>query len=151
MNPNSYPAHDNLGAWFAMRGQYDSALKNLDQALKIKPDYKPAYLNRGLTYMAVNRNEDALKDFEKYLIYSPNDPDIYNLIGSCYRGMGKNQEALVPINKAIDIKSDPHFFLNRSYAYYGLKNIEAAKRDALTAKQGGLPIDSTYARSIGIQ
>ena len=151
IKPDSYAALDNLGAWFAMRGKYDSALKNLDHALTVKPDYKPAYLNRGLTYLAVNRNEDALKDFEKYLVYSPGDADVYNLIGSCYRAMGKNQEALIPINKAIDTRADPHFFLNRSYAYFGLKNIEAAKRDALTAKQGGLPIDTAYAKSIGLQ
>jgi tetratricopeptide (TPR) repeat protein len=151
IKPDYYPTLDNLGALFALRQQYDSSLKYLDSALKIKPDYKPAYRNRGLTYMKVNRNEEAIKDFEKFLEYEPNAADIHNTIGICYRLLGKYQEALAPINKAIQLEPDPHFYMNRSYAYFGLKNMEQAKKDALTAKQGGIQIEANFARSLGIQ
>jgi len=150
IKPDYYPTLDNLGALFALRARYDSSLIYLDSALKIKPDYKPAYRNRGLTYMKVNRNADAIKDFEKFLQYEPGAADIHNTIGICYRLLGKYQEALVPINKAIELNKDPHFFMNRSYAYFGLKNMDQAKKDALVARQGGIQIEANYARSLGL-
>src|SRR5258706_8752404 len=134
-----------------MRGQYDSALVLWDRALKINPDYFQAFHNRGLTFMSLKQYEKAINDFEFFLKYQPEDPEIYNLIGICYRLNGKYQEALVIINKALAIKPDPHFYLNRSYCYNGLKNIEQAKKDALTAKQGGVEIDAAYAKQLGIQ
>jgi hypothetical protein len=39
------------------------------------------------------------------------------------------------VNKAISIKQDPHFYLNRAYSYSMLKNNEQARKDALVAKQ----------------
>ena len=151
LKPDYYPALDNMGAQYAMRGQYDSALKYLSRALEIKPDYKHAYRNRGLTYMQLNRNEEAIKDFKKVLEYEPESADMYNSIGICYRVMGKYQEAIPSINRAIELDPQPPYFMNRSYAYFGLKNMDQAKADALKAKQGGVQIEANYARSLGIQ
>lgn len=151
IKPDYYTAMDNLGALFGLRGQYDSALIYLNKSLAIKPDYLPSYKNRGLVYTELNRKEEAIKDFEKVLQYEPDNPDIYNVIGDCYRSLEKYQEALTAINKAISLKPDPHFYLNRSYCYNALKDIESARRDALIAKQAGLPIDAAYAKSLGIQ
>src|SRR5260221_6340426 len=151
LNPDYYPALDNMGALFGLRGQYDSSLKYLNKALTINPDYITAYRNRGLTYLQLNRNHEAIKDFEKMLEYEPGNSDIYNAIGTCYRSLGKYPEALATINKAIEIKQDPHFYLNRSYCYKALQNIGLARKDALTAKQGGLQLEAEYARSLNIQ
>ena len=101
--------------------------------------------------MELNRNEEAIKDFETFLIYKPDAAVIYNTIGLCYRNQGKFQESLVPINKAIQMDPQPTFFMNRSYAYYGLNNLELAKKDALTAKQGGIQIETNYAKTLGLQ
>jgi Tfp pilus assembly protein PilF len=151
IDPGYYSALDNLGALFAMRGQYDSALANLNRALSIKPDYFSAYRNRALTFMELKRYNESINDFESFLKYQPEDPDIYNAIGVCYRMGEKYGESLKVINKALAIKQDPHFFLNRSYCYVGLKNNEQAKKDALIAKQGGIELDPTYAKELGIQ
>lgn len=146
-----YPALDNMGAQSAMRGDYNSALEYSSRALSIKPDYKPAYSNRALTYMKLNRYEEAIIDWKKFLEYEPNAADVYNTIGSCYQAMGKYQESLAPINKSIELSHDPAFYLNRSYAYNALQNTEAAKSDALMAKQGGIQLPDKYAKSLGIR
>lgn len=153
--PDYHPAMDNMGAMFAVIGKYDSSLKYLDLALKIKPDYKSAYSNRALTYMAMNRYEEAIKDWEKYLIYDPNAADVYSSICVCYQNLKKYEESLAPINKAIamtpKLQDAAFFYLNRSYSYNALKNLEMAKQDALKAKQGGIKVPDDYARSLGIQ
>jgi hypothetical protein len=64
--------------------------------------------------------------------------------------LGKNKEALGFINTAIQLDPRQHF-LNRSYTYKNLNNIENARNDALTAKKAGIQLDAAFAASLGIQ
>jgi len=98
----------------------------------------------------LNRYEDAIKDWEKFLQFEPDAADVYNTIGSCYQAMGKYKESLVAINKAISMNPDPLFYLSRAYSYNGLKDIDAAKKDALFAKQHGAQIPPDLAKSLGL-
>ena len=154
IKPDYHPALDNLGALFALRGQYDSALKYANLALKYKPDYGVAYRNRGYTFMQLKRYDEAINDFNKTQELLPDDPgfpDVYNTIGMCYRFLKKFPESLNYINRAIALNPDPHFFMNRSYTYNGMGNLDMAKKDALVAKQGGIELSPAYAASLGIQ
>jgi protein O-mannosyl-transferase len=151
IKPDYYTALDNLGALYATLQRYDSALTWLNKALAIKPDYRHAYFTRAITYMKLNRNEEAIKDWQSCLKYGPPEPSIYNSIGICYRMMGKFQESIDAINQAIALDPQPPFYMNRSYAYFGLKNLVQAKQDALIAIQKGVKIDPGYTTSLGIQ
>jgi protein O-mannosyl-transferase len=156
IKPDYYSAMDNLGALFGLRGQFDSALQYFSRALAVRPDYLPSLKNRGLAYSELNRNQEAINDFEKVLQLNresskPDDPDILNIIGSCNNSLGRYQEAISIINKAINLKPDPHFYLNRAYSNKALGNMEAARKDALTAKQGGLQLDPEFAKSLEIE
>jgi protein O-mannosyl-transferase len=150
MKPDFPEALDNIGAQFAILGHYDSAVIYTTRAIRIKPDFKPAYSNRALTYMKLNRYEDAIRDWKKFLEFEPNAADVYNTIGSCYQAMGRYRESLEPINKAISMSPDPSFYLSRSYSYNGLKDLDAAKKDALFAKQHGAEIPNDLAKSLGL-
>jgi len=150
VKPDFPEALDNMGAQFAILGRYDSAIIYASRAIKVKPDYKQAYSNRALTYIKLNRYEDAIKDWEKFLQFEPDAADVYNTIGSCYQAMGKYKESLVAINKAISMNPDPVFYLSRAYSYNGLKDIDAAKKDALFAKQHGAQIPPDLAKSLGL-
>ncbi len=151
IKPDFYQAMDNLGSLFGAKGQYDSSQIYLNRALSIKPDYRPSLRNSGLLYSVQGKYEEAIQYYIKFLKYQPDDPDILNEIGACYLGLKKTSEAMVNINKAISIKPDPHFYLNRAYAYKAIGNLNAARSDAMIAKQGGIAIDPEFARSIGIQ
>lgn len=151
VKPNYYVAFDNMGALYARRNMFDSALYFFNRVVEQKPDYKVAYSNRGLTYMSMKRYDEAIRDWQKFLEFEPNAADIINTIGLCLRMQGKNQEALVQINRAIQLSPEAPFFLNRSYAYFALNNKENARKDALTAKQGGVQVEASYAASLGIQ
>jgi tetratricopeptide (TPR) repeat protein len=155
IKPDYYPALDNMGAWYGVHGQFDSALYYLNRALTVKPDYSPSYSNRGLVNMNLKRYNDAISDFKKLLQYEPEAADIYNSIGSCYQLLGNYAESLSWINRAIDKstaqqKDASAFYLNRSYTHYYLKNIDGARKDALTARQYGSQLDKSYAASLGI-
>ena len=151
VKPDYYVAFDNMGALYARRNMFDSALYYFSKVLEQKPDYKPTYQNRAITFMSLRRYEEAIKDWQRFLDYQPNDADVTNTIGECYRMLGKNQEALRFINTAIQLDPQAAFFLNRSYTYKNLNNIDNARNDALTAKKAGIQLDATYAASLGIQ
>jgi tetratricopeptide (TPR) repeat protein len=151
INPKYATAMDNIGAIYGLRLQYDSSLVYLGKALAADPNYSPSYRNRGLVNVELGRFENAIRDFQKFLEYHPNDPDIMNMIGICYRNINRYNEAMSIINDAIAIKPDPHFYLNRAYCFRGLKNIDAARNDALKAIQGGLTIEPELALSLGIK
>jgi tetratricopeptide (TPR) repeat protein len=151
VKPNYHVAMDNLGGWYARRNVYDSALYYFNRVLEQKPDYKVTYSNRGLTYMNLKKYDEAIRDWQRALSYEPDAPDIINTLGLCYRMQGKYQEALQYINRAIQISPQAPFFLNRSYTYLALGNTENARKDALTAKQGGSTIDPALAASLGIK
>ena len=65
--------------------------------------------------------------------------------------LGKNQEALGFINTAIQIEPRAEYFLNRSYTYKNLNNIDNARSDALRAKNAGIRLNAEYAATLGIQ
>ena len=151
IKPDYPEALDNIGALYGMRGQYDSSLNYLNRVVTIKPDYKSAYKNRGMTYYSMKNYEAAIKNFEKFLEYEPGAAATQNTIGVCYQSMGKLQEAIAAYSKAIELSPEPLFYLNRSYVYNTLKNVEQARKDALIARQGGIQIANEYAASLGIQ
>jgi tetratricopeptide (TPR) repeat protein len=80
-----------------------------------------------------------------------NDPDVMNMIGICYRNIGKYDEAMSIINNAIAMKPDARYYLNRAYCFLALKNMEAARTDALRAKEAGLTIEPELATSLGLK
>ena len=148
--PDEYSALDNVGVVLAMKGHYDSSLVYLNKAIAVNKEYYSPYRNRGLTYLKLNRLPEAISDFNKYLQFEPNAFATYNTLGVCYQNLGMYQESVKAFTKAIDIKPEPVFYLNRSYSYNGLKNADAARNDALLAKQKGVQLPDDYARSLSI-
>ena len=158
LRPDYYQAMDNLGSQFAMRGLYDSALKYFNLALKFGPDYKTSYGNRGLLYMQLNRFDEAIKDWQKYLGFGPgnggsfSEADVHSMIGECYQALKKYQQSLESFNKAIEMQPNvADYYLKRAISYKELQNLDAAKKDALVAKNAGLTIPDDLAKALGIQ
>ena len=151
LKPNNYVTLASMGGLLGKKGQYDSALYYLDRSIKLNPEYYLAYKNRAITHMQLNQNEAAIQDLKKVLHYQPDDAAIHNAIGNCYHATGKYQEGILAFNRAIELNAAPVYFLNRSYSYTALKNLDAGRKDALAARQGGIQIPIEYAKSLGIQ
>lgn len=73
---------------------YESAIADFDQAIRLKPSYVPAYLNRGYAHFTLNNTEAALADSNQVIQLSPNQRMAYLLRGMVYSLSGEN------INKA---------------------------------------------------
>jgi tetratricopeptide (TPR) repeat protein len=80
VKPDYYVALDNMGALYARRGMFDSALYYFSKVLEQKPDYKPTYSNRAITFMSLKRYEEAIKDWQEIFKLSANDADVTILL-----------------------------------------------------------------------
>lgn len=64
-----------LASLYFARGQAETALKEIDEALKIRPDYGQAYNLRGLIYANLGDNGRAESSFQRALQIDPQDAD----------------------------------------------------------------------------
>jgi tetratricopeptide (TPR) repeat protein len=63
--PRDAVPHDNLGANYADVGQYDKALAECQEALRLEPDDVIGYANLGTTYISLGRLDEAKANFDQ--------------------------------------------------------------------------------------
>ena len=149
LKPKSALVLDNLGTAFLSKQMYDSAFNCFNKALSIDTAFNPSYRNRGYTYMMFGNYKKALDDFTKFFTYVQDNCEIYNFAGTCYRQLGNPQESVKFITKAIAIEQRGEFYANRANSYK-LFDIDAAKKDVLTAKSKGYAIPQDLLKAVGM-
>jgi type IV pilus assembly protein PilF len=70
-----------LAAGYFSRGQFNTALDEIKQALAVKPDMREAINLRGLVYAAMGESVLADQNFNRALSLYPNDPDTLHNYG----------------------------------------------------------------------
>lgn len=63
--PNFVSAYVNRSIAYTHQGDYDHALKDLNEAIRLAPDYSSAYLNRGIVYEHQGNLEQAIADYRQ--------------------------------------------------------------------------------------
>ena len=61
-----------------MKGEYDHAIADLDQAIRLKPDFADAYFSRGLAYSDKGDYDRAITDFDQAIRLKPDAAYAYN-------------------------------------------------------------------------
>ena len=87
----------------AEKTAFDAAVKLLDQAVALKPDYAEALYQRGVLRSLSEAGDQAERDFRKYVMLRPGDSRGYNNLGCALFSLGKAAEAEAALAKAIEI------------------------------------------------
>jgi len=58
-------AHNNRGVAYKAKGEYDSALKDYDQAIQLNPNAASHYNNRGIIYRLKHDYDRAIADYDE--------------------------------------------------------------------------------------
>ncbi len=109
-------AYNNLGEAYLRKGDYEKAISNYNQALKINPNYRKAnyfFVNRGTAYHMKGDYEKAIADYQQALRINPKDADAYHNRGTVYLKQGKFEVAIADFNKALEInpkKAETYFY-----------------------------------------
>ncbi len=100
---NSAEAYNNRGLAFYGLKQYDWAIKDYNQALKLDPAFTTAYNNRGNSHYAQAKYKLALADFNHSLQLNPGYASAYYNRGLVYYQLEDNSQACVDFQKACDL------------------------------------------------
>ena len=143
--PNAAPTQMTAEEFFARgvekwnKGDYQGAIADYDQAIKLKPDYAEPYNNRGLARSALGDNQGAIADYEESLRLKNSEPWIvYNNRGVARSDLGDNQGAISDYDQAIKLKPD----------YSSAYNNRGSARNALGDNQGAI---SDYDQAIKLK
>ena len=155
------------GDSFAEEGQYDMAIEEYDEAIRLERYHAEAYYKRGLAYEAIGKTIEAERDFEKAIqVYDEAIPLVlkggtmvvvgnnpFYQRGLAYEALGKTIEAERDFEKTIQwydetiLSPDSNLsqtewgrssaFYGRGLAYEALGKPEEAARDFQKAKELG--------------
>jgi len=115
------PSNDILerGILFLERGDYDMAIEDFTEALRLQPNYAFAYNSRGGAYLSKGDYDKAIVDFNQAIKLNPNDAGAYGGRGLAYYNKRDHNKAIADLNQTIKLDSSVFFaYKFRGFAYY---------------------------------
>ncbi|MEC3907130.1 tetratricopeptide repeat protein [Tamlana sp. 2201CG12-4] len=92
-------------------GEFENAITDFDQVIKMAPNQPKTYLLRASAYKALEKYTKALEDYTKAIIVDPNSNTFYNR-GAFYMDINYFQKANDDLTTALKLNQ------NNSYAYF---------------------------------
>jgi len=126
-SPGLVRPYNNLGQAHDKVGNYNEAILEFEQALKINPNYFFGLNNLGNIYGKQKKYEEAIKYFKKALNQKSDYSPAYYNIARAYHLTGKKHEAAKAYKKAIQY--NPYFeqaFYNLAYLSMELSSFDEA-------------------------
>lgn len=112
------------------RRDYEDAITDYSEAIRLSPDNAQAYLGRGNAKYALEQYQDALQDYEESLKHDPDYVYALNGRGNVKFALNDYEAAIKDFNQAI--QANPQFslaFYNRGRVKSVLKEYRAAIED----------------------
>jgi len=152
-NPNDANLRIRLGEALGAVGQYDAAVEQFENALKIEPENTAAYLDLGLVAIE-QRDFGAANRFLLRVIELTEGSDFQNVdllreyalynLGLISLENGEYEDAVAFFRNALRVKKDASdTYYNLAQAYYGLDEVDAA----LEQLEIAIMFDPNYAQA----
>ena len=106
------------GLAYNKKGQPDKAIKDLNEAIRLKPDFTVAFIARGVAYYKKGQYDQAIKDLNEAIRLKPDFAVAFIARGLAYDQKGQYDRAIKDYDEAIRL--DPKnaaAFTNRGSAY----------------------------------
>jgi Tfp pilus assembly protein PilF len=78
----------NRGNAYYWEGDYDRAIADYNQAIRLDPNHYQTYFNRGWVYSYKGMNDRAIEDYNATLRIDPNDANARNNLETARRARG---------------------------------------------------------------
>ena len=108
----------NRGNAYDGKGEYDRAIQDYDQAIRLNPSNADAFNNRGVSYFHKSDYDRAIQDYDQAIHLNPNHATAFYNRGVAYKRKGDHDRAIQDFDQAIRLNpSDATAFNNRGTAY----------------------------------
>lgn len=157
IQPGFAEALNNRGGVEFRTGNLARSLADLTKAIELDPGYRDAYANRAAAYATAGEYEKAMADSRRALDLDPKRPEnhaLFDAIGVYLQKLNRPREALAAHDEAIRTvpADDPRragYFLNRSFAWRSVGDLERARSDVREAVRLGARVDPGYLKQLG--
>jgi tetratricopeptide (TPR) repeat protein len=120
-------AHNSLGLALMARGEYEAAVDQFDQAMRLRAGYHQAESNKAMALSALGRVEEAIESYEKALRLKPDHPRIHNNLANALMKVGRFDEAIDHYHEAIRLRPDyPKAYNNLGKALLEMGRVDEA-------------------------
>jgi tetratricopeptide (TPR) repeat protein len=121
--------HFNNGEKLGLQRDFDGAIKEFTEAIKLDPKNAEAYNVRGVTYYYKKDYDRAIADYTEAIKLDPKFALAYYNRGNAYYNKEDYDRAIMDFTEAIRIKPDAVLYKNRGSAYYYKKDYDRAIAD----------------------
>jgi len=146
---NNYIAHNVFGLALMDQGQYDPAMAQFQEALRLKPNFAYACNNLGDACYKQDHLDEAIDQYRKALRLNPGYAEArYNLAIGCFK-LGRVDEAIAQYEEVLRLKPDfPEAHFNLGIALGRKGEIDEAIHQFQAAVRLN-PYDATYHNNLG--
>ncbi len=133
----------NMGLFYLNEGNVEEAIRYLNKALALKPDYDNALCSLGLAYSMKQDFKESIKYLQKCLAINPSLTEAHNYLGVAYQEMGLLDEA----EREFRIAIMDHNYKSRELPYYNLARIYLTRerlQEALEYLEKSLEINRNF-------
>ncbi|MBE9041756.1 tetratricopeptide repeat protein [Oscillatoriales cyanobacterium LEGE 11467] len=106
ISPNQPDALCGLGAIAGQSGEYDSAGRWLDAAIRAHPESVKAWFGLGNLHSIRGQFADAVAAYERVIVLAPNLVAAYNNLGYALQQQGEWERAIATYQKALELQPD---------------------------------------------
>ena len=111
-------AFTNRGLAYKRKGQWDRAIADYSEAIRLKSDDAQVFNNRGNAYYYDGQLDRAIKDYDDAIRLQPDLAEAFSNRGNVYRKKGRFDRAIKEYDKAIHFNPDnAQVFAERGLAY----------------------------------
>jgi tetratricopeptide (TPR) repeat protein len=96
-------AYLNRGNVYDLINEYQKAIADYTEAIRLDPQNANAYNNRGLSYKNLEEYDQAIADVNEAIRLNPEDAFSYQIRGVSYGALEEYEKASVDLYKAADL------------------------------------------------
>jgi tetratricopeptide (TPR) repeat protein len=118
------------------REEYDRAVEEYTEAIRLSPGHLMALLERGRLHRSRGQLDEALEDFNAAICVESRNAEAHLRRGNVYAGKGQHDQAIADYTQALKLdRSLAAAYMNRGLSYAKTGDFERAARDADRALQ----------------
>jgi len=129
-------AYNNRGDAYTATGNYDRAIQDFDQSIKLDPTYAKPFNNRGVAYLKKGEYDFAIKNLDDAIRLNPNYAQAFANRAETYEKKSEYERAARDYDEAIRLEPDLKAIWNgRCWTRAILGKLQAALEDCDKALQ----------------